>query len=56
MSGQVNPELKDGACGRLLNVFTFQIFQVESGVEVFRYSFKVEPLIKLGYRVRWTRD
>ena len=36
MSGQVNPELKDGASGRLLNVFTFQIFQVESGVEVFR--------------------
>ena len=56
MSGQVNPELKDGACDRRLNAFTFQIFQVESGVEVFRYSFKVEPLIKLGYRVRWTRD
>ena len=56
MSGQVNPELKDGAGDRLLNAFTLQIFQVESGVEVFRYSFKVEPLIKLGYRVRWTRD
>ena len=52
----MNPELKDGACDRLLNAFTLQIFQDESGVEVFCYSFKVEPLIKLGYRVRWTRD